>query len=104
MRKTAFLIPGTLAAAALALMVPARADTMKNCAAAWDAMSAAAKARTTYKEFSATCLMRGSSSGGLTNTSVPAGATGQCKDGTYTTTKTHAGACSKHGGVAKWLT
>ena len=33
----------------------------------------------------------------------PAGATGQCKDGTYTHSKTHQGACSHHGGVAKWF-
>ena len=32
-----------------------------------------------------------------------AGATGQCKDGTFTHSKTHQGACSHHGGVAKWL-
>ena len=33
----------------------------------------------------------------------PAGTTGQCKDGTYTKAKTRSGACSKHGGVAKWF-
>lgn len=33
----------------------------------------------------------------------PAGATAQCKDGTYSHAKTHRGACSHHGGVAKWL-
>jgi hypothetical protein len=33
----------------------------------------------------------------------PAGATAQCKDGTYSHAKTHQGACSHHGGVAKWL-
>lgn len=32
-----------------------------------------------------------------------AGATAQCKDGTYSHSKTHQGACSHHGGVAKWL-
>ncbi len=35
-------------------------------------------------------------------TSVPTGATGKCKDGTYTYAKTHSGACSHHGGVAVW--
>ena len=34
----------------------------------------------------------------------PAGATAKCKDGTYSTSKSHSGACSKHGGVADWLT
>ena len=32
-----------------------------------------------------------------------AGATAQCKDGTFSQSKTHSGACSRHGGVAKWL-
>ena len=31
------------------------------------------------------------------------GATAQCKDRTYTHAKGHRGACSHHGGVAKWL-
>jgi hypothetical protein len=35
-------------------------------------------------------------------TGAPKGATGQCKDGTYTKATTHTGACSKHGGVEKW--
>jgi hypothetical protein len=33
----------------------------------------------------------------------PQGATAQCKDGTYSHAKNHSGACSSHGGVAKWL-
>jgi hypothetical protein len=33
---------------------------------------------------------------------VPAGATARCKDGTYSFSKTHTGACSHHGGVAEW--
>jgi hypothetical protein len=33
----------------------------------------------------------------------PSGATARCKDGTYSHSKTHQGACSKHGGVAEWL-
>jgi hypothetical protein len=34
---------------------------------------------------------------------APADATGECKDGTYTTSATKEGACSSHGGVKKWL-
>jgi uncharacterized protein DUF3761 len=33
----------------------------------------------------------------------PAGAIAQCKDGTYSHAKGHSGACSRHGGVAKWM-
>ncbi len=32
-----------------------------------------------------------------------AGAMAQCKDGMYSHAKTHRGACSRHGGVAKFL-
>lgn len=32
-----------------------------------------------------------------------AGATGKCKDGTYTHAKQRKGACSRHGGVEEWL-
>jgi len=33
----------------------------------------------------------------------PSGATAQCKDGTYSHAAHHSGACSHHGGVAKFL-
>jgi Protein of unknown function (DUF3761) len=33
----------------------------------------------------------------------PAGAIAQCKDGMYSHAKNHTGACSRHGGVARWL-
>jgi uncharacterized protein DUF3761 len=35
--------------------------------------------------------------------SAPAGATAQCKDGTYSYSKHRSGTCSHHGGVARWL-
>lgn len=35
-------------------------------------------------------------------TGVPKGATGRCKDGTYTMAKTRSGACSGHRGVDRW--
>ncbi len=33
----------------------------------------------------------------------PTGATAKCKDGTYSKSQHHTGACSHHGGVADWL-
>ena len=35
-------------------------------------------------------------------TGRPKGATGKCKDGSYTKSARTSGACSKHGGVEKW--
>ena len=40
---------------------------------------------------------------GKSITTDSAGATGQCRDGTYTHATHHSGACSRHGGVAKWM-
>lgn len=37
------------------------------------------------------------------NGQVPAGATAQCNDGTYSFSQHHSGTCSGHGGVAQWL-
>ena len=34
---------------------------------------------------------------------IPAGATAECRDGTYSFSLTHSGSCSHHGGVAQWL-
>jgi len=36
-------------------------------------------------------------------TTVPQGATAQCRDGTYSFSKSRRGTCSHHGGVANWL-
>ncbi len=33
----------------------------------------------------------------------PEGATAQCRDGTYSFSRSRQGTCSHHGGVAKWL-
>jgi hypothetical protein len=34
---------------------------------------------------------------------APQGATAQCRDGSYSFSQSRRGACSHHGGVAKWL-
>lgn len=43
----------------------------------------------------------GASGGGVNNN--PNGAIAQCKDGSYSHSAHRSGACSRHGGVAKWL-
>ena len=35
--------------------------------------------------------------------SAPQGATAQCRDGSYSFSRSRSGTCSHHGGVAKWL-
>lgn len=34
---------------------------------------------------------------------VPAGASAQCRDGTYSFSQSRRGTCSHHGGVRRWL-
>jgi hypothetical protein len=34
---------------------------------------------------------------------APAGASAQCRDGSYSFSRSHRGTCSGHGGVAGWL-
>jgi hypothetical protein len=34
---------------------------------------------------------------------APAGATAQCRDASYSFSENHRGACSRHGGVSRWL-
>lgn len=34
---------------------------------------------------------------------APQGATAQCRDGSYSFSHSRSGACSHHGGIAKWL-
>lgn len=95
-----------IAAATTALLaVPTHADTMAHCAGAWKTTTAADKAKTTYAAYSKMCLAKGYMvpASAAAMSTAPAGATGQCKDGTYTVAKNHQGACSSHGGVAKWL-
>jgi hypothetical protein len=94
-----------IAVAALAglLATAAHADTMRNCAANWNHMAAADKAKTTYMVYSKDCLKKDTIAGGTAAAAVPPGATAVCKDNTYSMTKPASGRCSHHGGVAKVL-
>lgn len=57
--------------------------------------AAACDESTHYINSSGNCVLR--------PTSIrPPGATGQCKDGDYTSAQHKQGACSHHGGVASW--
>lgn len=37
------------------------------------------------------------------SSSIPHGASAQCRDGTYSFSQSRRGTCSYHGGVARWL-
>jgi hypothetical protein len=39
----------------------------------------------------------------VSETGAPQGATAQCKNGTYSFSKTRSGTCSRNGGVKEWL-
>jgi hypothetical protein len=52
--------------------------------------------------FASTVIVLGLTISASANAQVPAGATGECKDGTYTTAESKSGACSGHGGVKNW--
>jgi invasion protein IalB len=70
-----------LAAFAGLLATAAHADTMKNCAAAWEAKTPDAKSAGTYKAWSATCLKAEyEATVPDTDTAAPTGATAKCKD------------------------
>jgi hypothetical protein len=51
----------------------------------------------------ATCSL-GLLAGTASSASVPAGATAECRDGSYSFSQHHSGTCSRHGGVAVFLT
>ena len=95
-----------IAAFAGLLATAAPADTMKNCAAAWKAKAPDAVAAGSYKAWDKTCLVKSYTVAAAASTSPaapPPGATAQCKDGTYSMSKTAQGRCSGHKGVATAL-
>ncbi len=60
---------------------------------------------TTTKDTTTKDTAAATTSAGTTKSAgpAPAGATAQCKDGTWSKSKTHSGTCSHHGGVDHWL-
>jgi len=62
--------------------------------------SSASPARTSVAPAPKPTIVNASNRGENAN---PSGATAQCKDGTYSHAAHHSGACSRHGGVAKWM-
>jgi hypothetical protein len=92
-----------IVAVASLLVSAAHADTMAHCSAAWKAKTTDATAAGTYKAWSTTCLVKSYTVAAAVQAAPPAGATAKCKDGTYSTSKTAKGRCSRHGGVDKVL-
>ncbi|HEY4115499.1 MAG TPA: DUF3761 domain-containing protein [Rhizomicrobium sp.] len=89
-------------AIATLLATAAHADTMKNCAAAWKAMTPAQQKVMTHQAWNTKCLAKGYTVP-ANAAAIPAGATAMCKDNTYTMQKEAKGRCSGHGGVARTL-
>ena len=92
-----------LAAFAGLLATAAHADTMGHCAAAWRLKTAETSKAKSYQEWSAICLKADYKTAAGTPAAPPPNATAKCKDGTFSMSQTHSGACSHHGGVATWL-
>ena len=95
----------TTAATTTATVAPAKPSIFSRMlkpkvepAAASASASPAAPATTSTASAASASSYRGKSI-----TTDSAGATGQCRDGTYTHATHHSGACSRHGGVAKWM-
>lgn len=53
---------------------------------------------THYVNAKGTCVLRP-----VAGPVAPAGATAKCQDGTYSSSQSRSGTCSRHGGVAQWL-
>ena len=80
---------------AKAAKTDAKADTK--------AASAATKADTKVAKSEAKATTKAAKPTTTASNTDPTGATAKCKDGTYSHSATHRGACSRHGGVAEWL-
>jgi hypothetical protein len=93
-----------IAAVVIALLAaPVHADTTANCAGAWRKMPSSQREKTNYAEHMKMCMAVGYKAPASEVDKKPAGATGQCRDGTYTMSKKREDACSGHNGVADWF-
>lgn len=80
--------PVTLAGALLLPAAPADARGPSSSACGAD----------TYVNSRGNCVRRP-----IQSPTVPAGASAQCADGTYSFSQSRRGTCSHHGGVSRWL-
>jgi hypothetical protein len=88
--------PAAAATAAADASAPAAAASAPAAAAPAAAAAAPAQAKSATASKSAPTTTAGNTD--------PTGATAKCKDGTYSKSQHHSGTCSRHGGVAEWLT
>jgi hypothetical protein len=91
---------------ALALSIPVFAQAVPKVSPAPSATPATAPATAGhcapgyYRNVNGVCVHRPIKT---KDSAAPAGATAQCRDGSYSFSQHRHGTCSHHGGVAKWL-
>ncbi|MBC8951462.1 DUF3761 domain-containing protein [Xenorhabdus sp. PB62.4] len=91
-------------AALAAPAVSTSAETASKTATAVEHNVKAAKNKVNSPEKKVTKKAKSQKAAKKKNKSVKKGAnTALCKDGTYSKSKSRKGACSRHGGVSKWL-
>ena len=88
--------PAKSASAAAPAATPAAPAAAAPAATAASAAPAATAAKSSTATKSAPTATAGNTD--------PTGATAKCKDGTYSKSAHRSGTCSRHGGVAEWLT
>ncbi len=105
MRLERLCAAGLLAMAGL--VAPARANTPQACISLWSGLSRSNQTQgIAQQDFMAACLARKLTTASPTSAgadSVPAGATGLCRDGAYTTAAVPLAGCDRHGGLAGLL-
>ena len=87
-------------ALASALLLPASAGLLPSSTSQAEARgnSSAYCGSDSYVNSRGNCVHRP-----VQSVSVPAGASAQCRDGSYSFSQSRRGTCSHHGGVSRWL-